>query len=96
MKAKKPALVSSAFVLLGAFVLGTYTAEMNVSAEGAATVESATTDYKAFKIRGEYRFCLRGRQFPYLYRRMEWQFCRNRSIRHKIRQLLIEDPCLQC
>ena len=52
MKAKKLVLVSSAFVLLGAFVLGTYTAEMNVSAEGAATVESATTDYKAFKIRG--------------------------------------------
>ncbi len=52
MKAKKLALVSSAFVLLGAFVLGGYTAGMNVSAEGAATSETATTDYKAFKIRG--------------------------------------------
>ena len=52
MKAKKLALVSSAFVLLGAFVLGAYTAGTNVSAEGAATAETATTDYKAFKIRG--------------------------------------------
>jgi hypothetical protein len=52
MKAKKLAFVSSAFALLGSFVLGINAAEVRVNAENGAVSETTTTDYGAFKIRG--------------------------------------------